>query len=348
MMFMKKMFSRRFKNKVKYYLSKNQHTYDGYIGLKKAIVCLGADYGNLGDIAITLSQMEFLKEILHGYEVFEFPISSTYTDMKSLRSVVTDEDIITLVGGGNTSERYADIEECRQFIVENFSTNLIISFPQSVELVHASDRFLSGMRKAYLHKPNLHFIAREGYSYEAYRRCFPDKEICLFPDIVFSKKIVPKDLERRYITLSFRKDKEQKLHDAQLDRIKQIVSETGFEIIEKDTQIKEKIKFTREVREDLLEEHLNQYMHSRLVVTDRLHGMILAYITHTPCIVFAGDNPKIEGCYEWISTSDQVVFYETYEEISFKKAVMDALKREPRFDETVNFDDFRAFVKSLV
>lgn len=49
-----------------------------------------------------------------------------------------------------------------------------------------------------------------------------------------------------------------------------------------------------------MEQLWKSFSESRLIITDRLHGMIFAYITKTPAIVLPNSNFKITGCYEWI------------------------------------------------
>ena len=64
--------------------SSNYNFFQSYIGKKKCIVCLAADYGNLGDVAITYAQSQFLKSMLPGYEIIDFPISRTLANLKSM------------------------------------------------------------------------------------------------------------------------------------------------------------------------------------------------------------------------------------------------------------------------
>lgn len=347
-MSIKSLVSRKTKNVIKYVLSTNKHTYDCYKGKKKVIVCLGADYGNLGDVAITFAQIEFLKKCFPDCVVFEFPISSTYTDMKSLKSIIEKDDLITLIGGGNTSERYADIEECREFIVNRFKRNTIVSFPQSVELTTASDKFISDMKRTYLTRNNIYFIAREQYSFDSYKNALPGVKVNLFPDIVLSYDVPKSSVKRDIITVSFRQDKERLLTDEQAKEIYDELSCYGLRVETKDTQITQEMVFDIETRRRLLTEHVLQYQKSRLVVTDRLHGMILAYITKTPCIVFSGDNTKIKGCYEWIKSSRSMFYFDLYDRKELSKALTEIMSYPYRFDDVcVSFDELKNYLINI-
>ena len=100
---------------------------------KKVIVGLAADYSNLGDVAITYAQTEFLKEVYPDHKIVDFPISQSFEQMKELKRLINENDIITLVGGGNTGDHYDSTEYARQFFIKQFSDNTVISFPQTID-----------------------------------------------------------------------------------------------------------------------------------------------------------------------------------------------------------------------
>ena len=62
-----------------------------------------------------------------------------------------------------------------------------------------------------------------------------------------------------------------------------------------------KVRVTPETREQLVREKMEELASARLVITDRLHGMVLCTLTGTPCIVMSNNNHKVQGTYEWIS-----------------------------------------------
>ena len=69
-------------------------------------------------------------------------------------------------------------------------------------------------------------------------------------------------------------------------------------------------------------ELLKQIKKSKLLITDRLHGMIFAVITNTPCIAFANKSGKVKGVYNWISKdNDYVKFANSVEQ--FKQILED-------------------------
>ena len=73
-----------------------------------------------------------------------------------------------------------------------------------------------------------------------------------------------------------------------------------------------------------------EFAGAKLVITDRLHGMVFCAITGTPCIVVDSKSPKVRGCYEWIKNLDYIRFVDDTAQISeeFQKIP----KQEHRYD----------------
>ncbi|WP_207739631.1 polysaccharide pyruvyl transferase family protein [Paraclostridium bifermentans] len=64
--------------------------------------------------------------------------------------------------------------------------------------------------------------------------------------------------------------------------------------------------------------NINKYIKFReceLVITDRIHGMIFAAITGTPCIALSNYNYKVKGTYEWIKDLEYIKFTDDIERI---------------------------------
>jgi pyruvyl transferase EpsI len=61
-------------------------------------------------------------------------------------------------------------------------------------------------------------------------------------------------------------------------------------------------------------EKMQEFCDSKLVITDRLHGMIFATITGTPCIVFGNNHHKVRESYEWIKYLPYIEFVESVDE----------------------------------
>ena len=51
---------------------------------------------------------------------------------------------------------------------------------------------------------------------------------------------------------------------------------------------------------------LSEVSKGRLLITDRLHAMIFAAITGTPCLAFDNATHKVRGVYRWINKLDYI------------------------------------------
>lgn len=285
--------------------------FEKYRGKKKCIVCLAADYGNLGDVAITYAQEQYLGQMFPGYEIVDFPISQTIRNLKALKAVCSDDDIITIVGGGNMGDLYGDIELLRLMIVNAFPKNWIISFPQTIEYIDINkNSFLYNLSKRVYNKhKNLLMCARELVSYEKMKELYPHCNVCLVPDIVMTLDQRSDSIVRdnSIITLCVRNDKEKKKSALDEDLLKSQLIEKGYMLNLSDTHIGKSGMSVQE-RENELQKIWNTFSESKLVITDRLHGMIFAYITGTPALVLPNSNFKVEKCYEWIKKCGYIKF----------------------------------------
>lgn len=268
---------------------------------KKTIFLLGTPiYGNLGDQAIAYAELKFLKDKFPEYDFVEITDGELYKKLSWLKMSIRKDDIIVLIGGGNMGETYIFQEETRQTIINKMKKNKIIIFPQTID--YGSSKYarhvLNKSRRIYSKHRKLVIVAREAISYNKMKKIYLGANVILTPDIVLYLKYAHKEVERQGILLCLRSDIERKMTDSEQTYIKRFVVQKGLSVIETDTVVKENISVSE--REKYLFNKWDQFEKSKLVITDRLHGMVFSVITETPCIVFKNTNHKIEGVYQWI------------------------------------------------
>lgn len=334
----------RLKLYARYLLSKPTDFYKKYDNNKQNIVVtLAADYGNLGDVAITYAQTEFLQKKYPNANIIDFPISQTFTNMKSLKRIIKDRDIITIVGGGNTGDMYDDIEYCRQFVIKSFPNNKIISFPQTIDFSDTSygKKALEKAQKAYGNHSNLTLSAREEKSYQKYKNEFTNNKVVKTPDIVLSLGDELADLERNGIMFCLRSDKEKNI-DKELES--QLITSVRekYEVTFRDTHV-DKNNMSVDVREKELHKIWDQFKGSELVITDRLHGMIFSVITGTPCLAIDNHNKKVSGVYNaWLKDLSYIKTIDKQEEAEKLVEEMINQKSNQKNSNTVEADAFEA------
>lgn len=288
-----------------YYLSKDNNAVVDKRNRPRIFVLMSADYGNIGDIAITMAQTELLSRVLPTYEIVNLPASTIYQDLKSLVKKISKGDIVTLVGGGNSGDLYYPYEIYRQLVVSLIKHNPIICFPQSVKFLdkHNADK----ARRVYRNRKNLIYLARDEESYNFFANFYNVRSEVL-PDIVMTMDKFSSGNRDGVITC-FRNDKESFLSDNEKEHILSILKSRYSKIDNIDTYIPNKTISLSQTHE-VFQNFINKISSSEILLTDRLHGMILGYITGTPTIVFPNNNNKIKGCHEWIKDCRYIRYLE--------------------------------------
>jgi pyruvyl transferase EpsI len=275
----------------------------------KIFVAIAADYGNLGDIAITHAQINFLRGHFPNYKIVILYVKDFYM-LTTLKRSINSTDIITTIGGGNMGDLYEGLEDRRRYIIDLFPNNKIISFPQSIDFKRKKS--LKKSIKVYSKHQDLHIFAREPQSYKYMKESFKNNNVYLVPDIVLNLNKMEPKLNREGIILCLRNDLEKKISNNQKDSLVLSIKKRYQKVDYYDTFIN---NFLIEFEEKELENIWLAFKKSKVVVTDRLHGMIFCAITKTPCVVLPNSNHKIASTYDkWLANLNYIIFVENFDE----------------------------------
>ncbi|WP_243279470.1 polysaccharide pyruvyl transferase family protein [Clostridium saudiense] len=299
-------FSFRFYNEFKKYKTK-----------KKIIHILTPLHGNMGDQAIVYATNKYLRDNFKDYNILEIYRRDIYKYMKSLKKAVNPEDLIVLIGGGNMGNLWINEEVDRRFVIKNFPNNKIISMPQTISFTSDSDgdMELAKTKNIYNKNNNLILISREKKSYKLMQEYFEDKDIKLNPDTVLylNNTVDTNKYKREYIMTCLRNDKEGILGNKKDVLINKLKNEFG-QVVEYDTVVNKTI--FKEQREKELNDMFDKFLKAKMVITDRLHGMVFCVITKTPCIVTKSIDHKVTGTYEWI---EDLNYIKLVDDLDFNK-----------------------------
>jgi pyruvyl transferase EpsI len=91
---------------------------------------------------------------------------------------------------------------------------------------------------------------------------------------------------------------------------------------------------------------LQEFASGRLVITDRLHGMLFAVITSTPCIAIDNCSHKVSGTYGWLKS---IPFVQLVTDISEIENAVDVVMHSSfgRFD-AEGFSENYGLLRELV
>lgn len=320
---------------------------------KKIFIALGADYGNVGDMGITIAQKKLIEDAFPDRKIVEIPMRNAYEYENDVKNILNEDDICTIIGGGNLGNIYLIWEERRRFIIDLFKNNKIVSFPQSIDFAETEEGKKEFQKSidVYGSHDNLTIFAREQKSYKIMKENFKNP-VVLVPDIVFYLKenLNDIDVNRKNITLCLRNDGEKVTDDNMDKKLEKLFKSEGFEnIIITDTCV-DKFLVNAKERNSIFEECLKKFTDSKVVITDRLHGLIFSIVTNTPCIAFNNSNKKISSTYEtWLKNTNLVKYLDNYDENKILEYVNELYNvQNPKIDlnSELNFNDALNVLKS--
>ena len=246
---------------------------------------LSTDYSNLGDHAMSFASILLLKKICPDFEIIEITVNDTIKSFKYIMKSIKKGDIICLKGGGNIGIQYFREEKIRRKIIKKFKRNKII-----IDIYNSNN--------------NLMLLLRDVNSFKLLHNEILNSY--LTTDIVFYLKdyFNTENKNKKYYSICMRNDVEGIYTEKFKEELVQSIKYKFSNVVSFDT-IKDYF-IPLEERENELHKVWDMITMSKVVVTDRLHGMIFSYLLHTPCVVLKTYNYKLIGQYDWLKESNSI------------------------------------------
>lgn len=261
-------------------------------------------HGNLGDHAIAISELDFLQRTSEGHNnIVEIPMPLFKTYRKKIRNRITPKDKIIISGGGWMGNLWIHNEITIRQIIMDYPKNKIIIFPQT--LYYTNDEYGNKTalesRNIFSKHKNLFLFVRDEKSYEYAKsklgfHC--EKNLFFCPDMVIFGTLAQKNISTSNLKtalICLRNDIEKTANTA---NVKNILSDAGFIIKETTTVLNKHIPLRKRVQ--IVQKKLSEFQAPSIVVTDRLHAMLFAVLTGTPCIAFDNATGKVFGVAEYL------------------------------------------------
>lgn len=294
------------KRKIYYHLTRNTQLKIKESSKRRVYLFGMPQYMNYGDIAIFVAEVKFLKHFFSDREIITIPERFVDKGIISVKKIIKENDVVAYQGGGNMGDIWEDNDVPRRKVFDAFNDYKIISFPESISF--SSEEWSLKMEKILSQCKDINIFIRETKSFKLAREIFPKNvKIYLCPDMVmFLNK--QKDYKRKEkILIVLRSDKE-KLNNRLLSPLIEEVKEK-YNCEFSDTFGDKWQLITEKNIEKVLDKKLLEFQRSKVVITDRLHGMILSFITGTPVIVFDNNNHKISSTYRtWLMNNKNILF----------------------------------------
>lgn len=276
---------------------------------KKIILTGTPIHGNLGDHAIALAEHQLIQKTLPQYSIIEISIPLMLRHASKFKEIIGDS-LIIISGGGFIGSLWMDEERMIREVLRTYPNNKVIIFPQTVfyENSKQGKKVKNKSISIYRKHRRLSLCLREKISFQQAKQLVKKKDIHFIPDMGFFLDYDIDTQQRKDVLLCFRRDKESIFNPQTRNIILDVINE-NFDIQDikyTDTVISRNV-LPRE-RVIMLNRKLMEFMQAKIVITDRLHGMIFAAITSTPCIAINNKSKKIEGVYNIIKNIDYIKF----------------------------------------
>lgn len=273
-------------------------------------------YGNIGDLLILHGTLEFFK----SNQIRPASMSSFFEFSPKW---VNEDDVIVFQGGGNFGDLYLETQRFREKVVAEKTANRIIILPQTIHFTSMAEQ-----RKAarlFRKHPDLHFCTRDEQSYQIARH-FSD-HVYLVPDMahqLFPVHAQRADTERQGALLLRRVDGERRARSIVVTPDVTCVTDWPELVGRRERRIEYYRKTARWMRrtrlaglcgnalakawtsysDRLIADAIALFATHDHIITDRLHGHILACLMSKPNTVIDNSYGKNHGYLSaWTSKS---------------------------------------------
>lgn len=307
-----------------YRKTKIYHTAD-YKSFRKSkesrFVILNAPaYANIGDQAILKAELKFLKDKFPGNKVLALSQYEHKLMKRDLSERINNDDIIFITGGGFIGTLWPGHQTFFNEVLETYYNKKIVILPQTVYFEPGNHGYkeLKKMNKLLKKCKDITFFVRDKSSYDfvikktplTFKNCF------LVPDFVTYLEYPAKYSDRHNEVLFCMRSDKEKSNDVDFSSIKKQLDEMNYTYSQTDTVLNRDYLSPWE-RESSVDDKVKEFSSARLVITDRLHGMLLATISSTPCIALNNVSGKVKGQYEWLKNIPYIHFIEP-DELDFQ------------------------------
>lgn len=283
------------------------------------VMVLGTpDHTNIGDSAIVLAELAFLRYC--GVAEENLREVTTHEMRRFSREVLRlseKEKLICWHGGGNMGNQWLREELLRRRYMEKVRAVPMVILPQTIYYTpeEKGQQEQKASVPVYNGREKLTIVAREKESFGILQKLYPDTKALLTPDIVLSATMETfgaQPQERNGVLLCMRSDAERAMTDDARQAVEQAVQAQGEDFRYTDMYAPGAV--SKENRVECVRAKMEELASAKLVITDRLHGMVFAALTGTPCIAFGNYNHKVSGTYEWIQYLPYVRYAQSAEQ----------------------------------
>lgn len=293
-------------------------------------------YTNGGDYLITIAEKKYLSDVFKNRKVVLIPSMVCEDGVEDLKKYIGASSLLLISGGGYLGNLWMDYGENNvRSIVRSFPQNRIVVLPQSIFYTNDPVGLAESInsQKVYSEHDSLEFCLRDENSYKLAKKLFGYKCVHMIPDMTFYLKS-NYDGERNGCALCLRQDKESKLDKVDRSIIVEKLKRMALKTDEFNMEIAELLN--EDEAENAVKRLMARIGKFELVITDRLHCMMMCYITGTPCIAFDNVTSKVSGTYNMFSKKIPIRLITKTEEIESAVCELQNMAKEVEYNDIAN------------
>ena len=318
-------------------------------GPKRFWIFCTPEYGNLGDQALLFAEEAFVRHYFPDYRICKAPLGRTDgLSGGAIAGLVRPGDCCAIQAGGNFGTLYPGIHLSQEHIIRSLWKKRLFVFPQTFYYGEDAEgkRALQRTKEVYEKSRGLLLFARERDSHEFVRNHFPTVKTVLGPDMALYLPPYESSKPRHGVLVGIRPDGERTISDGAYGQLLELLAKRFGRLEDFDTDVYRNLS-EEEAREELTE-LWERMAGAEAVVTDRLHGMVFAALTQTPCVLLRSLSHKIEGVYQWVKPLEYI---QLARDVNGVDAALDRAMavRNPIFDlpeVRKAFDEMAALIRS--
>lgn len=287
----------------KYEFLKN-NIYSNIYCNKKVILIGTSEHSNIGDAAITFGEYEFIRKYFSDYKIIEYSSYEFNENLANLMNIINKDDLIFLQGGGNLGNKYLVEENIRRTIISSFPNNKIVILPQTIYF--DNDTELNISKDIYNSHNDLTLFTRGDVSLNFAKKHFKNAKNYKALDMALNLNY-NYNFKRDGILCCIRDlDDESALNKEQYNMIFEIVNKYDQNYVFTNNLWLKDIKKIE--RNSIVYDQIKRFAQHKLVITDRLFGLIFSLITNTPCIVLSSYNYKLKEFTDMLKDNKSIKF----------------------------------------
>lgn len=260
---------------------------------KQRLIFLGApDYDNIGDHAIFLGSIKFLKEYFSDLEILVIKENECFENKKLISKKIRRDDILVFQGGGNIGNEYGQ-EKLRNYFLTRHHDNKSVIMPSSIYFSSKKSTYKSDIKKAekYYSNENILLSTREGTSFDFALKHFKCKLTQCADMALFLNYEKLDTSNRKGALVCLRSDKESSLDFDKKLQILDFLHKKYKKLFITDTVLDFSIDCCDS--EKVIDQYIYMFSQYSIICTDRFHGVILSHISRTNCLAFPNYNHKV-------------------------------------------------------